>query len=663
MNPPQTPSQDPVSSMSDLSERASRTDSQHGNGHGQGSTAWLAFASLGVVYGDIGTSVLYAIKECFAPHGGTPPFLPTEVNVLGILSLVIWAITLVVSVKHIVFVMRADNNGEGGTMALLSLITPRFKTAVQPRLATRAILMMGLVGASLFAADGTITPAISVLSAVEGLQVAAPGFAPYIIPLTIAIIVGLFMAQSRGTETIAKFFAPTMMVWFFVIAIIAVPAIWKHPGVFAAFNPVWAYKFLASNGWSGFLVLGSVVLVITGGEALYADMGHFGRKAIRFAWFPLVMPALIINYLGQGALILEHGEAVLANPFYAMVDGWLIYPMVMLACCATVIASQALISGSFSLAQQAIQLGFSPRLTIVHTSGETKGQIYVPEVNFMLMVICVGLVLLFKESSALAGAYGISVMGTMMITSCLLLVVARRRWGWPLWACILMTGSFLLIEIPFLAANIHKIADGGWFPLVLSALTFAVMTTWKRGRAALVRRMQSRFYPVREFVERISSGSLNLARVKGTAVFMTPNPKVTPPALSHHVKHNQVLHEQVLLLAIVTEDVPVVATKDILEVNSFGEGIYELTAHYGFMQTPKASRILRLAKAQYGIYTEEDKTTYYLGRDILLTNGPEGMMQWRKTLFAFLSRNSLSATAYFGIPPDRVVEMGMQVEL
>jgi KUP system potassium uptake protein len=372
---------------------------------------------------------------------------------------------------------------------------------------------------------------------------------------------------------------------------------------------------------------------------------------------------LILNYLGQGALILEKGDSVLGNPFFAMVHGLWIYPMVLLACAATVIASQALISGSFSLARQAIQLGFSPRLTIVHTSGDTKGQVYIPEVNTLLMVICLMLVFTFRESSALAAAYGISVMGTMMITSCLMFVVAYRRWDWSLPAALALATMFLAVEIPFFAANLHKVVEGGWFPIALSFVALTVMTTWKRGRSALVKKMQAKFYPVKDFVESLADREMQVSRVKGTAIFMTPNPKVTPPALSHHVKHNQVLHEQVLLLAIVTEDVPTVPTKDILEVNSFGEGIYELTAHYGFMQSPKVSRILRIARAQYGIFTEEDSTTYYLGRDILLTNGSERMMRWRKTLFAFLARNSLPATAYFGIPPDRVVEMGMQVEL
>jgi KUP system potassium uptake protein len=630
------------------------------HGHGQQSLLWMAFGSLGVVYGDIGTSVLYAIKECFNSDHGVPL---NEANVLGICSLMIWAITLVVSIKHIVYVMRADNNGEGGTMALISLITPRFNQGGHPKRSTTVILTMGLIGAALFAADGTITPVISVLSAVEGIEVAAPGFSKGVIWITIGILIAIFTFQSGGTEKIAKFFAPAMLVWFVTIGLIAIPHIIRHPGILAAFNPVWGIKLLTTHGFHGFMVLGAVVLVITGGEALYADMGHFGRDAIRLAWFPLVKPALILNYLGQAALILEKGESVLSQPFYSLVDGWLIYPLVLIATIATVIASQALITGSFSLAQQAIQLGFSPRLTIKHTSGETKGQIYVPEINHLLMVVCILLVFMFQSSSELAGAYGISVMGTMMITSCLMFVVARKRWEWPVWRAALMTTCFLIVEIPFFSANLPKIADGGWFPVVICAIVFTAMTTWKNGRAALVRRMQQKFYPVKDFVKRLGAGEISVQRVKGTAVFMTPNPRMTPPALIHHVEHNQVLHEQVLLLAIVTSDVPVVPTKDILEVHSFGEGVYELIAHYGFMQSPKVARILRIAKAQYGIVTEEKETTYYLGRDILLTDGPDSMARWRKTLFSFLSRNSVSATAYFGIPANRVVELGMQVNL
>jgi KUP system potassium uptake protein len=629
-------------------------------GHSRPGISWRAYSSLGVVYGDIGTSVLYAIKECFNENYGLEL---NEPNVLGICSLMIWAITLVVSIKHIIFVLRADNNGEGGTMALLALITPRFSHGGSQKRSTGVIVMMGLIGAALFAADGTITPAISVLSAVEGISIAAPGFSSGVVGITVAILIGLFLFQSSGTEKVAKYFAPLMLIWFFTIGAMAVPHILRHPGILAAFNPMWGISLLMTHGWHGFLVLGAVVLVITGGEALYADMGHFGRDAIRLAWLPIVKPALILNYLGQAALILERGKSVVGNPFYSMVDGWLIYPLVFIATIATVIASQALITGSYSLTQQAIQLGFSPRLTIKHTSGETRGQIYVPEINHILMVICILLVFMFQSSSALAGAYGISVMGTMMITSCLMFVVARRRWGWPVWQAAVMLVAFLMVEIPFFAANLHKIAEGGWFPVVLCAIVFSAMTTWKKGRAALVRRMQSKFYPIKDFVAKLSDHEISVARVKGTAVFMTPNPRMTPPALLHHVEHNQVLHEQVILLAIVTEDVPVVSAKDILEVHSFGEGVYELIAHYGFMQAPKAGRILRLAKAQYGIATEESETTYYLGRDILLTDGPDKMWRWRKTLFAFLSRNSLSATAYFGIPPNRVVELGMQVNL
>lgn len=644
-----------LSQMTDAPDRVGH----HAHHGGQG-LFWMAFASLGVVYGDIGTSVLYAVKECFDPKHGMEL---NEANVLGICSLIIWAMTLVVSFKHIVCVMRADNNGEGGTMALLSLITPRFNQGGVQKLSTTVIISLGLVGAALFSADGTITPAISVLSAVEGLKVAAPGLASFVVPITIAILIALFLVQSGGTEKIAKFFAPAMLIWFVTIALIAIPHIWVHPGIFAAFNPVWGIKLLAGHGWEGFLVLGAVVLVITGAEALYADMGHFGRNAIRMAWFPLVKPALILNYLGQAALILEKGEAVISNPFYSMVSGWALYPLVIIATIATVIASQALITGSYSLAQQAIQLGFSPRLTVKHTSGETRGQIYIPEINHLLMVICILLVFLFKTSSALAGAYGISVMGTMMITSCLLFVVARRRWDWPLWKALLMTALFLLIEIPFFGANLPKIAEGGWFPIVMGVVVFTAMTTWKKGRAALVKRIQSKFYPIKDFVKRLSDQEIEVQRVKGTAVFMTPNPRMTPPSLLHHVEHNQVLHDQVILLAIVTADVPVVPTKDILEVHSFGEGIYEVIAHYGFMQAPKVSRIMRIARAQYGIITDEKKTTYYLGRDILLTDGPDRMWRWRKTLFSFLARNSVTATAYFGIPPNRVVELGMQVNL
>lgn len=646
-----------IDSVSHLTEGPQRAGA---HGHGHSSFFWLAFGSLGVVYGDIGTSVLYSIKECFDPKHGMPL---TEANVLGVCSLIIWAITLVVSINYIVFVMRADNNGEGGTMALLSLITPRFNQSGTPKRSTSAIITLGLIGAALFAADGTITPAISVLSAVEGIAVAAPALSWGVVWITVAILVGLFLFQSGGTEKVAKFFAPAMFIWFVVIGIIGIPHILKHPGIFAAFNPVWGIKLLVNNGWQGFMILGSVVLVITGGEALYADMGHFGRGPIRAAWFPIVKPALILNYLGQAALILEKGPAVIRNPFYSMVEGWLVYPLVLIATIATVIASQALITGSFSLAQQAIQLGFSPRLTIKHTSGETKGQIYVPEVNHLLMVVCILLVFMFQSSSALAGAYGISVMGTMIITSSLMFLVARRRWEWPLWRAILLLILFLSIEIPFFVANLPKIAHGGWFPIVMCLIVFTAMTTWKKGRAALVKRLQAKFYPVKDFVKRLGEEEIEVKRVKGTAVFMTPNPRMTPPALLHHVEHNQVLHEQVILLAIVTADVPVVPTKDILEVHSFGEGIYELIAHYGFMQTPKVGRILRIAKAQYGIITDERDTTYYLGRDILLTDGPDKMWRWRKTLFSFLSRNSVSATAYFGIPANRVVELGMQVNL
>ena len=613
---------------------------------------------MGVVYGDIGTSVLYAVKECFNPHYGLEP---SHSNILGIMSLFFWSLTLVVVVKYLTCVMAADNRGEGGILALLALVTPKFRTGAPSR-RLKLITGLGIIGAALLGAEGTITPAISVLSAVEGLEIATPVLKPLVIPITIAILVALFWAQKRGTAGLAKLFAPAMVLWFVTIGALGVPAIMEQQGVLRAVNPYYAIKLLATHGWHGFLVLGAVVLCITGAEALYADMGHFGRKPIRFAWYALVFPALLLNYFGQSALIMERGAEVLKSPFYALAPTqWAIYPMVVLATLAAVIASQALISGSFSLAQQAVQLGFSPRLTIVHTSEETKGQIYIPEINVLLMITCVVLVLVFRSSSSLAAAYGISVMGTMVATSILIYFVAVKRWKWVPWKAGLLVGLFLAIDLPFLLANLPKITDGGWFPVGVCMVVFTIMTTWKRGRQALVKRMSESFFAVKDFVALVHTERPH--RVAGSAVFMTGNLRVVPPALRHHYAHNHVLHRQVLLLSIVTEDVPNVPLKEVLEVNPMGEGIYEVVARFGFMQSPKVEKIMRLCRLQYGLEIEEASTTWFLGRDVILTNGPDTMAGWRKTLFTFLSRNSLPATAYFGIPPNRVVEMGMQVSL
>jgi KUP system potassium uptake protein len=621
------------------------------------SPALLAFAALGVVYGDIGTSPLYAIKESFHPGHGLHP---TPESAIGILSLFVWTLILVVVIKYIFVVMRADNNGEGGILSLLALASPKLaKSPIAGR--NSLIAYLGLLGASLLAAEGTITPAISVLSAIEGLEVATPVLKPAIIPITIVILFFVFRAQAKGTAKVASVFAPAMLVWFFTIAIIAIPHILRRPEVLAAFNPLHAVGFFLHNGSAGFWVLGAVVLCITGAEALYADMGHFGRTPIRRAWFALVFPSLVINYLGQGALILERGEAVLENPFYALAPDWFLYPLVAISTMAAVIASQALISGSFSLAQQAVQLGYSPRLSIVHTSEEHRGQIYVPEINTLLMVCCILLVLTFKSSSALAAAYGISVMGTMNITSILVFTVAYRNWRWPLWKAGGMLLVFLTIDVPFLVANLPKFFEGGWFPMAVGAVVLTGMVTWKRGRQSLMRRVGEKLVPVPKFVENIKNDSPY--RIRGTAVFMTGNVRMTPPALSHHYRMTNVLHEQIIILSIVTSEVPRVPLREIVEVRQVGQGIFEMIAHFGYMQSPKIDKILRLLRIQHHVHVVENEVTYFLGRDILLTAGPSKMARWRKTLFAFLSRNSVSATSYFGIPPDRVIEIGMQVSL
>lgn len=622
------------------------------------SIAAVTFATLGVVYGDIGTSPLYAIRECFHHDYG---LLPVPSDVLGVCSLVLWSLIIVVVVKYCTFVMRADNRGEGGILALLALLTPRYARSAPSSRQLPIIQILGLMGAALLIADGTITPVITVLGAAEGLEVVAPGLEKAVVPLTIAILIGIFLFQKRGTKKIARVFAPVMAVWFATIALMGIPSIIATPEILAAINPAHGISLLLRHWPGGFFVLGAVVLCITGAEALYADMGHFGRGPILRAWYVVVFPALILNYFGQGALILRGGAAAIENPFFALAPGWTIYPLVAIATAAAIIASQALISGSFSLTQQAVQLGFSPRVTVIHTSEDTKGQIYIPQINTFLMIVAIALTLHFRTSSKIAVAYGISVMGTMTITSILITVVGLRRWKWPLWKALPMLALFLAIDLPFLGANLPKALHGGLFPILVAGLGLAIMTTWKRGKAALQRRMQERFTAVDEFVDEVKRSKPH--RIKGTAVFMTSNPRIAPPALTHHFKHNQVLHDQVLLLAILTDEVPRVMLKDCVEVKAIGEGIYEVVAHFGFMQTPTVEKILRLVRLEASLKIDEETTTYYLGREILLTNGPEKMARWRKILFVFMARNSVSATAYFGIPPDRVVELGMQLEL
>jgi KUP system potassium uptake protein len=621
--------------------------------------AGLVLGALGVVYGDIGTSPLYAVKECF---GGEYGLAPTHQNVLGVLSLVFWALFLVIVVKYLTFMMRADNRGEGGILALIALLRPSGRASV--------LVTLGLFGAALLYGDGIITPAISVLSAVEGLEVATPALAPWVVPLTVMILAGLFLVQRRGTARVGAVFGPVTLTWFVSIALTGVPWVLTEPGVLAALSPDHALRFLVAHGFHGFLVLGSVVLCITGGEALYADMGHFGPRPIRVAWYAVVFPALLANYFGQGALLLAQcgGSGVEAaacrlatdSPFYAMVPPGLLYPMVFLATAATVVASQALISGAFSLTQQAVQLGFWPRVAIVHTSAATEGQIFVPIVNQLLMVACIGVVVVAESSSRLAAAYGIAVTGTMSITSVLFYAVAHRCWGWSRLRAGALVGLFLLVDLSFFGANLAKLFHGGWFPMVAALGVFSVMTTWRMGARWRFREMAKMRMP---FVELLANLKANPPlRVKGTAVFMTHDTEGTPPALLHQLKHNQVLHEQVVILTIETCNEPVVSPAERVTLTQLGRGYWRILGRYGFMETPNVPEVMRLAAAQ-GLATFSGRTSYFIGHETFVVTGRSDLPAWRRALFMFLARNARPPTEYFGIPPNDVVELGAQIEL
>jgi KUP system potassium uptake protein len=643
----------PPKSAAPLVSEASTGDSQATHA-APAPLSTLVVGALGVVFGDIGTSPLYAIKECVEGEHGVAP---THANILGVLSLIVWSLIAVVALKYLTFIMKADNKGEGGILALLALVPPRKKQPTTHISWTSALVIFG---AALLYGDGVITPAISVLSAVEGLAVATTALKPGIIPLTCLILIGVFLVQKQGTAGIGRIFGPIMAVWFVTIALLGVPPIVANPTVLQALSPTFAVQFFFEQKFRAFQVLGAVVLVITGGEALYADMGHFGRRPIRVAWYLFVMPALLINYFGQGALVLEH-EASAANPFYALVPSSLIYPMVALSTMATIIASQALISGAYSLTRQAIQLGFFPRVTIVHTSGQAEGQIYIPEINAALMVSCIWLVLSFKESTALASAYGIAVTGTMAITSIIYYVVVTETWGWAPWRAIPLVAAFLVFDLAFFGANLLKFFSGGWFPLAMGIVVFLVMTTWKKGRAMLARSVADRLLPIDMFLTDLAS--IKPPRVPGTAVFMSSNPNGVPIVLLHHWKHNQMLHETVVLLSVISENQPEVPAAERVVFKDLGQGFFHLAAHYGFMQTPNVPDVLRLAAALHNVPYAPGKTSYYLGRETLLATKKSGMHTWRKMLFAFISRNARSATQYFGIPPDRVVELGMQIDL
>ncbi|HEX7917767.1 MAG TPA: potassium transporter Kup [Gemmatimonadales bacterium] len=623
--------------------------------------AILSLGALGVVYGDIGTSPLYALKECFTGHHSIEP---TPANILGVLSLVFWAMTFVVSFKYLGYVMRADNRGEGGILALLALVGQREPS----RGARRMLILAGLFGAALLYGDGIITPAISVLGAVEGVSIATPAFERFIVPIAVVIIVALFAFQKRGTATVGAVFGPVMVVWFACIALLGVRGILMDPSVLRAVSPLNAVEFFREDGLRGFLILGSVVLVITGGEALYADMGHFGKRPIRLAWFTVAMPALMLNYFGQAALLL-HDPTAARNPFYMLVPSWALYPMIVIGTLAAIVASQALISGAFSLTRQAVQLGYAPRVTIKHTSQAEIGQIYLPQVNAALGLGCVALVLGFRSSSNLAAAYGIAVTGTMIITTILFHRVARERFGWSRLQTWPLTFLFLFVDLSFFGANLIKIEEGGWFPLVVAALVFALMTTWKKGREILNGSMRESSLPMDLFLDDI--GRRRPTRVPGTAVFMTSDQSGAPPVLLHHLKHNKVLHEKVVLVSVVTEEIPQVHEDHRVQLKDLGHGFWQVIAHYGFMESPNVPEMLRSLEARGardamglgGLIVKPMETTFYLGRETLLPGGPAPLAGWRKAIFILMARNALPATQFFSLPPNRVVEMGAQIQL
>jgi KUP system potassium uptake protein len=624
--------------------------------------AVLTLTALGVVYGDIGTSPLYAIKEAFGPEYGLVLETPA---VYGVLSLMLWSLIAVVSIKYIVFILRADNRGEGGILALLALILQREHRAGDER-RRFLFIAIGLFGASLLYGEGIITPAISVLSAVEGLNVLAethPTFAGalpyYIVPFAVVVLSALFYFQRHGTARVGVVFGPIMFVWFTTIGVLGLREIIQEPAILQAMSPHYAIRFFIDHGLAGFLVLGSVVLVITGAEALYADLGHFGRRPIRLAWFAYALPCLILNYFGQGALVLARPETV-DYPFFKLAPASMLVPLVVLALLAAIIASQALISGAFSLTQQSVQLGYTPRVTILHTSARAAGQIYIPEVNKALWVGCILLVLGFQSATNLAAAYGIAVTGTMAISSILYFVVLRSRWNWPLGKAAALVAAFLIVDLTFFASNVPKILHGGWVPLFFGLLAFTFMTTWKRGRETLREILRRGSLPLDLFLEDVERRKPH--RVRGTAVFMTSEPEGTPVVLLHHLKHNQVLHEQVLLLSVSSAEVPEVDDMERVTVERLEHGFFRVTARYGFMETPDVKEVLALV-ADQGVTTVPHETSYYLGRERLLPDGNAPMAKWRKKLFIFMSRNAISATQYFGIPPNRVVELGTQIEL
>ncbi len=664
------------------SEAGGHTDDGHeahgGHGHATGGRlAALTLGSLGVVYGDIGTSPIYAIREALghgnhrlvgSGHDGTEvpiPFNPTVI--FGALSIVFWALILIITIKYLFFVMRADNHGEGGILALTSLMgerkgakedEPRSGIARSVAASTGILVLLGLFGTALLYGDGMITPAISVLSAVEGLEIYSDAFKPYVLPLAVVIIIGLFMVQRWGTGKVGIVFGPIMIVWFTTLAVLGIKGIVSNPEVLKALNPIWAVRYFQANPWKGFLSMGSLFLVVTGGEALYADMGHFGRKPIMTGWFTVVLPALLLNYFGQGAQIIKDKGEHLNEAFFRMAPSWALLPLVLLATVATIIASQALISGAFSLTQQAVNMGYSPRVEIRHTSNTEKGQIYIPQINWALMICCVFLVLGFRSSTNLAAAYGLAVTGCMFITTLIFAKVAQKQFGWSPTKTWVILGPLLALDAVFLGANLFKIPSGGWFPLVVGAVVFTLLTTWKSGRAIVAKRLRRGAIPLTDFIAQITGGKNPVTRVPGTGVFLFSEPGLVPPALQANVAHNRILHNKVYIVSIFNEDTPNVPPERRVEKADLGYGVETIVMHYGFMQEYDVHE--DLAK---DLEVDVREAVYFLGRENLRPSANDGMAPWREMLMRQMSRNTTDVAEFFKLPSDRVFEVGVQVDL
>ena len=633
------------------SEAADLPDTGPGHHGPRQSLAKLSLGALGIVYGDIGTSPLYAMKETFVGHHRLPV---DQLNIFGVVSLVFWSLMLIVTLKYVFIIMRADNNGEGGSLALLALIQRKSGGGRW----TSSLVILGVLATALFFGDCMITPAVSVLSAVEGLATVNAGFDPFVIPIAVVIMIGLFWLQAVGTASVGRLFGPIMITYFATLVFLGVINILERPDIFQALNPIWAVRFFAQDGIMAFLALGSVVLAVTGAEALYADMGHFGRRPISVAWLYVVFPALMLNYLGQGALLLENPDAA-SNPFFFMASEDFRLPLVILATLATIIASQAVITGAFSVVQQAVQLGLMPRLRIEHTSADAAGQIYIPAVNWALLIMVLLLIFGFQESSNLAAAYGIAVTGTMFISTCMIAVLIKRVWNWPVAAVVAFMAIFLCIDGAYFASNLTKVPDGGWFPLLVGIVVFVLLTTWAKGRKLMIERMREAAMPIKVFIQSAASSA---TRVPGTAVFMTSTPEGVPHALLHNLKHNKVLHERVILLTVKIADTPYVDPELRTKNEDLGQGFHRMILKFGFMQDPDVPGALKAVGSCGGDFRMMD-TSFFLARQTLLPSSRPGMMIWREKLFAWMLQNSESAMEFFRLPTNRVVELGSQVEI